>query len=129
MSPTDTYFSFFSKLIEYAPITILSLFFLGFMRIAPIVAMVPFFGAKVAAPIKMGLLVALTFIMLPHIALTSKTMIGFNIEFTLLCMKEFFIGLILSFFASIPFYMAESAGIIIDFQRGSSALQVTDPST
>jgi len=129
MSSTDTYISFFSKLTEFAPMTLLSLFLLGLFRIAPIVAMIPFFGSKVPAPIKMGLLVALTFVMLPHIVTTSQTMVGFNLEFTLLCVKELFIGIILSFFASIPFYMAESAGIIIDFQRGSSALQVTDPST
>ena len=129
MSSTDTYISFFSKLTEFAPMTLLSLFLLGLFRIAPIVAMIPFFGSKVPAPIKMGLLVALTFVMLPHIVTTSQTMVGFNLEFTLLSVKELFIGILLSFFASIPFYMAESAGIIIDFQRGSSALQVTDPST
>ena len=77
----------------------------------------------------MGLLIALTFVLLPQIALTSKTLIAFDLYFTLLCLKELFIGFILAFFASAPFYMAESAGIIIDFQRGSSALQVTDPST
>lgn len=129
MPATDTYHSFFSQLTSLAPYTILTLFFLGLMRIAPIIAMAPFFGAKVPAPIKMGLLVAITIVMLPQIALTSKTMIGFNLEFAMLCFKELFIGLLLSFFASIPFYMAESAGILIDFQRGSSALQVTDPST
>ncbi len=107
----------------------LSLFFLGLMRIAPIVAMVPFFGSKVPAPIKMGLLIAITFVMMPQIVVTSHTMIAFSSEFILLCFKELFIGILLSFFASIPFYMAESAGILIDFQRGSSALQVTDPST
>src|SRR6185436_14286565 len=100
----------------------LSLFLLGLMRIAPIVAIVPFFGTKVPSPVKMGLLIALTFVMLPHMALTTNTLVVFNLEFTLLCMKEFFIGLILAFFASVPFYMAESAGILIDFQRGSSAL-------
>ena len=129
MSATDTYHAFFSQLINLAPYTLLSLFFLGLMRIAPIVAMAPFFGSKVPAPIKMGLLIVLTFVMMPQIALTSKTMVGFNIEFVVLCFKELFIGLLLSFFAAIPFYMAESAGILIDFQRGSSALQVTDPST
>jgi type III secretion protein T len=129
MSSTDTYLSFFSKLTEFAPYTLLSLFLLGLMRIAPIVAMVPFFGSKVPGPVKMGLLIALTFIMLPHILLTSKSLVGFNAEFIALCFKELFIGVLLSFFASIPFYMAESSGILIDFQRGSSALQVTDPST
>lgn len=129
MSLTDTYLSFFGQLAQFSPMFALSLFFLGMMRLAPIVAMVPFFGAKVPIPIKVGILIALTFILLPHMAVSAKTFIGFNMTYTLLCAKEVFIGLIFAFLASIPFYMAESAGIIIDFQRGSSALQVADPST
>lgn len=127
MSSTDTYLSFFSKLTEGAPIAAISLFFLGMMRIAPVIALAPFFGSKTPAPIKMGLLVVLTVIFLPHMAVTSKTIIGFNLDFILLCMKELFIGFILALFASIPFFMAESAGITIDFLRGSSSLQITDP--
>jgi type III secretion protein T len=129
MSDTDTYLSFFSKLTDSAPISALSLFFLGMFRIAPVVSLAPFFGSKTPAPIKLGLLVVLTVIFLPHMALTAKTMIGFNLEFILLCIKELFIGFILALFISIPFYMAESAGVTIDFLRGSSALQVTDPFT
>jgi type III secretion protein T len=127
VSYTDTYLSFFSKLTEFAPISALSLFFLGLMRIAPVVSLAPFFGAKTPAPVKMGLLVVLTVIFLPHMAITSKTLIGFNIEYILLCMKELFIGLILAIFVSIPFFMAQSAGVTIDFLRGASSLQVQDP--
>ncbi len=127
MSDTDTYLSFFSKLSDYAPISALSLFFLGLFRIAPVVAMAPFFGSKTPAPVKMGLLIVLTVIFLPQMAMTSKTMIGFNMEFIFLCVKELFIGFILALFVSIPFYMAESAGVTIDFLRGASSLQVTNP--
>jgi len=107
----------------------LSLFILGLFRIAPVVISAPFFGAKTPAPVKMGLLIALTVIFIPQMVLTSKTMIGFNIEFIFLCIKELFIGFILAFFVGIPFYMAESAGILIDFLRGSSALQIGNPMT
>jgi type III secretion protein T len=127
MSVTDTYLSFFSTLSEGAPITALSLFFLGMMRMAPVIALAPFFGAKTPAPIKMGLLIVLTVIFLPHMAVTSTTLVGFNFDFIMLCVKEFFIGFILAILASIPFFMAESAGVTIDFIRGSSALQVTNP--
>jgi len=127
MSNTESYLTFFSALTAAAPVSTFSLFFLGMMRIAPVVAMAPFFGAKTPAPIKVGLLVVLTVIFLPHMALTSTTLIGFNTAFVLLCMKELFIGFILALLVSIPFYMAQSAGITIDFQRGSSSLQVTDP--
>lgn len=127
MSTTDSYLTFFSALTDFAPISALSLFFLGMMRIAPVISMAPFFGSKTPSPIKMGLLIALTVIMLPHMALTSTTLIGFNTTFILLCAKELFIGFILALLVSIPFYMAESAGVTIDFLRGSSSLQVTDP--
>lgn len=127
MSDTDSYLSFFSKLSALAPMSSLILFCLGMCRIAPIVSMAPFFGSKTPAPVKMGLLVVLTVIFFPQMALTSKTMMGFNLEFILLCFKELFIGLILAIFISIPFYMAETAGVLIDFTRGSSSLQVTNP--
>lgn len=127
MSNTDTYLAFFSRLIDKAPVAALSLFFLGLMRIAPVVALAPFFGAKTPAPIKMGMLAILTVVFLPQMVLTSQTIIGFNFEFILLCVKELFVGLILALLASIPFFMAESAGITIDFLRGASALQVTNP--
>jgi type III secretory pathway component EscT len=127
MSPTENYLSFFSHLTNFAPISAISLFLLGMMRIAPVIAMAPFFGAKTPSPVKMGLLIALTVIFLPNIALTSETLVGFNMTFITLCVKELFIGFILALFVSIPFYMAESAGVTIDFLRGSSSLQITDP--
>lgn len=127
MSYTDSYLSFFSHLTNYAPLSALALFFLGMMRIAPVIAMAPFFGSKTPAPVKMGLLITLTVIFIPHMALTSETLIGFNIHFILLCAKELLIGFILALFVSIPFYMAETAGVTIDFLRGASSLQVTDP--
>lgn len=127
MSNTDSYLTFFSALSEFAPISALSLFFLGMMRLAPVISMAPFFGSKTPGQIKMALLVVLTVILLPHIAMTSKTLVGFNLNFIVLCFKELFIGFILALFVSIPFYMAEAAGVIIDFQRGSSSLQATDP--
>src|SRR5215475_1240704 len=117
MSPTENYLSFFSALAEFAPISALSMFFLGMMRIAPVIAMAPFFGSKTPAPVKMGLLIALTVIFVPQIAITSKALIGFNMTYIILCVKELFIGFILALFVSIPFYMAESAGVTIDFQR------------
>jgi len=127
VTPTDSYLSFFSKLSEYAPLSTLALFLLGMCRMAPIISLAPFFGSKTPAPVKMGLLIVLTVIFLPNIALTSKTIVGFNLEYILLCFKELFIGFVLAIFISIPFYMAETAGVLIDFTRGSSSLQVTNP--
>lgn len=129
MSKTESYLSFFLSLGDIAPQSLLALFFLTLMRIAPVVVMAPFFGSKTPSSVKMGLLVALAVIVLPHSIVSSPIYVGFDTEFLFLCMKELFIGFFLAFFVSIPFYIAQSSGIMIDFLRGSSALQVTDPST
>jgi len=129
MSPTESYFSFYSQLTDYAPFAMLSLFLLGMARMMPILMAAPFFGSKVPSPIKMGLLTALTVAFLPQIVMTSKTMVDFNTAYIGLLFKEFFIGMFLAFFAGLPFSVAESAGVLIDFLRGASSLQVTDPST
>ena len=76
ISNTDSYLTFFSAISNFAPISALSLFFLGMMRLAPVIAWAPFFGSKTPPPVKMGLLIALTVILLPHMAMTSKTLIG-----------------------------------------------------
>ena len=129
MSSTENYLSFFSKFTEFSPTATLSMFFLGMMRIAPIISLAPFFGSKTPSPVKMGLLIAMTVIFFPQIAVTAKTLIPFDMVFTLLCVKELFIGLLLAILISVPFFMVQSAGVTIDFLRGSSSLQVTDPFT
>lgn len=127
MNPNDSYLAFFSKLFELDPFALLSLFFLGLMRFAPIVSLAPFLGNKAPSTVKMGLLICLTLVFLPQMIMTSQTMVGFNFQYIVLCCKELFLGFILAFFITIPFYIAETAGVNIDFLRGSSALQVTDP--
>jgi type III secretion protein T len=47
--------------------------------------------------------------------------------FLIYSLKELLMGLILAVLATIPFYVAQASGVLIDFLRGSSALQVNDP--
>lgn len=129
MSATADYASFYSQLADFAPMALLSLFFLGVARMIPIVMLAPFFGAKMPAPIKMGLAISITIILLPHMAVKSRTMLDFNNLYIGYFLKELFVGFILAFLVSVPFYIALSAGSLIDFLRGSSSLQVTDPSS
>jgi len=111
-----------------SPLSALTLFFLTLMRIAPIVALAPFLGSKLPGGVKMGLALALTAIFLPFVIGNAQVPLPtFNIFFIGYAIKEFFIGFILAFLINIPFYIAQSAGVLIDFQRGSSALQVFDP--
>ena len=94
---------------------------------APIVAIAPFFGSKLPGPVKAGVAISLTLIMLPQIIFTAHAPLGFNIIYVGMVFKELLMGMLLAFLASIPFYMAQSAGVLIDFLRGSSALMVQDP--
>ena len=106
---------------------LLTIFFLGLMRVAPIVSLTPFLGGKLPGSAKMGLAISLTIIFLPYLIQYSSTSLSFNLAFIGYSLKELFLGLIIGFMASIPFYIAESSGSLIDFMRGSSSLQVQDP--
>lgn len=128
MTPVTTdYLSLFTSIPQINPISLLSYFLLGLMRMTPIVAIAPFLGAKLPGPVKMGIAIALTTILLPHIIFSAKEPLAFNMYFVAMALKELLIGMLLAFFASIPFYIAQSAGVLIDFLRGSSALMVQDP--
>lgn len=129
MDPNDDYFTFFSQLLGYAPMTVFSLFLLALARLMPIVSFAPFFGTKVPSPVKMGITVSFVLLFLPKIALTSQTLVDFNFAYLLLLAKEFLIGVLMAFLVALPFFAAESAGVLINFQQGASSLQVSDPST
>lgn len=125
---TSDYVSFVLSFPNLPPQTILTLFFLAMMRLGPIVAFVPFFGSKLPSGVKVGLLLALVAVLLPKIILTTKLPApAFNFNFSVYALKELLIGMILAILASMPFYIAQSSGVLIDFLRGSSALMVTDP--
>lgn len=129
MSPTADYGAFFTSLADFAPMSLMSLFFLGMARLIPVVIYAPFFGSKLPAGIKLGLIFSVTLIMLPHITMQSKTVPGFDTLYIAYFIKELFIGFALAILVSVPFYIALAAGSLIDFLRGSSSLQVTDPSS
>lgn len=109
---------------------LLSLFFLILMRLAPIMAMAPFLGAKLAPGIaRMGLAVFLSLVFLPYLIPNVKEPLTFNSAFLFYSAKELLIGFILGFFVSIPFYLVQTSGIIVDYLRGASIMQAQDPST
>ena len=110
-----------------APITVLSLFFLGLFRLAPIVSLAPFLGAKLPIPVRIGLAISLNAVILPHIIATTVEPIGFDAHFIGLALKEVCIGILIALLVSFPFYIAQGAGVLIDFLRGSSSLMVQDP--
>lgn len=132
MGITDTggdLISLLQRLPTLNSMSVLTVFFLSMFRLAPIVSLAPFLGNRVPNPVKIGLVIALSTIMLPFMMLKLTTPIDFDKNFSALAIKELGIGMLLAFLISVPFWIAESAGTLIDFQRGSSALMVQDPST
>lgn len=127
---TDSYLSMYinSSLGSEYPTIIIPLFFLFLARILPIIALAPFFGGRVLPhPVKMALAISLFAIFLPLLITTTTTPLAFNILSLAYFIKEIFIGYLLGFLISMPFNIVQSAGIIIDHQRGGASLMVNDP--
>jgi type III secretion protein T len=125
---TSDYISFVLSFPNIPPLSVLTLFFLGLMRMAPIVALAPFLGSRLPGSVKIGTAVAITAIILPYLISHAKTpIVTYDALFACYCLKELFIGLVIAFLVGIPFYVVQSSGVFIDFLRGSSALQIHDP--
>jgi type III secretion protein T len=130
LTATDDYLSLLLSLPNLQPTTVLSLFFLTLARLLPIMVLAPFLGAKnVPMTIRMMFSVALVAIFLPQNLLKASQEIPFGMLYIGFLVKELLIGTILGFLATVPFFIAQMAGSLIDHQRGASSLQVTDPTT
>ncbi|HAB99472.1 MAG TPA: type III secretion protein [Parachlamydiales bacterium] len=128
--PTDLYFSFLLTFSNLEPMTILSVFFLTLARVVPILVLAPFMGGKnLPVPVRIMFCSALVLLFLPKNLLSIQSNIPYNLVFIGLMLKELLIGVVLGFLASIPFYVVQMSGSFIDHSRGSSALQVNDPTT
>lgn len=130
MSPTETYITTFINSVyatsDWTAGFALMLLFLG--RMLPIIAQASFFGSRVLPnPNKVAFALMLFVIILPQMLLYSKTPVNFNNTLILLLFKEMFIGLAIGFIVSIPFTIVQTAGMIIDHQRGGASLMVNDP--
>ncbi|NGX55101.1 MAG: hypothetical protein KR126chlam2_00727 [Chlamydiae bacterium] len=127
-SPTDTYISFFLSRPTW---DVWNLFLLGMARIVPIIAIAPFLGGKaIPDPVKIGFGIALTPLFLPFLIVHAQSgPLNVDIIFFLLLAKEALIGTLLGILIAMPFYYSQAAGTLIDHQRGSQSLQVTDPAT
>ncbi len=130
LQSTDSYLNLLFNLPNLSVTTILSTFFLGIARIIPITVLAPFLGSKsVPAPIKIMFSISIIAILLPQLLFSLKQNIDFDIAYAGYFIKELFIGFVLGFLVSIPFYIAQAAGSLTDHMRGAQSLQVTDPTT
>lgn len=126
---TADYLLYFFNIPNLSPMGLLALFLLALFRIAPIVALAPFLGGKVTPiPTRIGIAIILSVMFLPTIIQTSHhEILNFSWQFSFLAIKELFIGFVLGFLVAIPFLIAQSCGILIDYMRGASILQAQDP--
>lgn len=128
MTPADTYLSF---ILSRPLMEVWIIFLLGLARIVPTIAIAPFLGGKMLSdPMKLGLAVAINFIFFPFLIVhTTALPTNFDLFFILLLVKESLIGALLGMIMAIPYYYVQSAGALIDQQRGAQSLQVQDPMT
>ncbi len=122
---------FLNTLLSYpnlSPLTLLICFSLCFMRFAPIVALAPFMGAKVLpVPARVGFAIFLSLVFLPQALTTYSNSLTLSFNLTGYYLKEIAVGFVIAYLVSVPFFIAQSSGIIIDFMRGSSQLMAQDP--
>ena len=101
---------------------------LAFMRFAPIVSLAPFLGAKIIpGTTRVALALTLTLVFLPTVLFYTQMGYISDAVFMFFVLKELFIGFILGFIVSAPFYVVQSSGILIDYLRGSSMMMAQDP--
>ncbi|MBM3192010.1 MAG: flagellar biosynthetic protein FliR [Chlamydiae bacterium] len=127
---TSDYLLYFFNIPGLSPTALAGLFLLTLLRVGPIIGLAPFLGGRVTpVSTRIGFAVILTFVFLPMVLSKAHhvELINFNWKFSLLAVKELFLGFVLGFFVAIPFFIAQSSGILIDSMRGSSAMQAQDP--
>ncbi|MBF5050566.1 Yop proteins translocation protein T [Candidatus Clavichlamydia salmonicola] len=118
---TNHYIDF---LFRHPPAILWQIFLLTLARIIPVFALIPFLGSKLlAAPIKIGLSIALLLLCLPQI-LNEITHLPINDwHFYLLLVKEVFIGFFIGFIGAFPFYAIQSAGAFVSNQKGIQGME------
>lgn len=130
VSTTDAYFNMLLRFALENPFNILAAFFLMLARVLPIMMLAPFLGAKNAPnSAKMIFSLSICAIMLPQVLMPLKEPLALDGRLIGLMIKEVFVGFVMGFLVTVPFYVAQSSGSLIDHIRGSASLQVTDPTT
>jgi type III secretion protein SpaR/YscT/HrcT len=127
---TENYWMLYinSALASQEPTAALTLFFLFMGRMLPIIAQSPFFGARVLPhPVKIAFVISLFAIFVPHLLVVTKEPLEFNTLAILLFAKEMFVGYLLGLLVSIPLTVVQTAGMLVDHQRGGASLMVNDP--
>lgn len=104
---------------------------LGSARLIIFVSLVPFLGPQLTTPVLLPIILAFYLPLHPYLMTLAEPwdLSTFTGVMTMIALvvKELFIGYILAFVCSCLFYVALSAGTIIDNQRGAAQAMGADP--
>lgn len=121
---------------EYDPKMLLVVFVVVLARILGFMVVAPFFGSmNIPMTARVGFAVVLTAVTVPYAigpvsaSLAIELKGGGSITLLLLLANQVLVGVMLGFCASFIFYAIESAGRIIDTQRGSNMTDIIAPQT
>lgn len=106
----------------------IGMFLLIFVRVSGIFTAAPVFGARnVPLLVKAGMALIFSLVLLPLLGQPSPVMPGEFLVYFSLVIKEYLVGLIIGFTASLVFSSIQMAGHLIDTQIGFSMVNVIDP--
>ena len=118
------------------PTVFLMVFLVVLARILGFLIVAPFFGGmNIPMTARVGFAVILTTVATPYVQGTVAASMavelkgGGSLDFALMLVNQVLVGLFLGFCASFIFYAIESAGRIIDTQRGSNITDIIAPQT
>lgn len=106
----------------------IALFLLIFVRVSGIFTTAPVFGGRnVPVLIKAGMSLIFAVLLLPALSQHITVIPGSLFLYILLVLKEYLVGLIIGFTASLLFSAVQMAGHLIDTQIGFGMVNVLDP--
>jgi len=100
-------------------------------RIASAFVMIPFFSKQMipGAVVKNGIIFAIVLYLMPIHAEVAKYINLFGVNGFSIVLKEVFVGMVIGFMVTIPFWAIESVGFFIDNQRGATMASSLNPLT
>jgi type III secretion protein T len=102
---------------------------LGMGRMIPIFVIAPFLGGSLMTqPVRNAVMLSLVVFLYPLLeAQVPADLSPTSAVFVGLMLKEVAIGILIGFLVSVPFWIANGAGFMIDNQRGASMADSMDP--
>jgi flagellar biosynthetic protein FliR len=105
----------------------LDAFILIFIRITALIIASPIFGrSNIPSFAKIGLCLAITYIVFLADAQVASVVVNGAIGYALLCVKEFLFGMVLGYVTTLFFSIVQTAGHMIDMQMGFGMVNIFD---